>query len=148
MRQTNYDFIEILEVYYEIYLYKTDGLRRQCDLSRGYEVEKDGHWGYIVKGAQDYKGSVNLMSSKEDLLECGYFDTWKYCFSYGQSDEGQAVNYVLVDGKWKPYTECMRGKLESNWEDMVIVTESEEELPIKLGDYTLMEMRENAELFG
>lgn len=113
-----------------------------------YEVEKDEEWEYIVKGAQGYKGSVNLLASKEDLLECGYFNTWKYCFSCGQSDGGLAVNYVLVDGKWESYSECMRGKFESNWEDMVIVAESEEELPIRLSDYTLMEMRENADLFG
>lgn len=113
-----------------------------------YEVEKNKEWEYVVKGAQDYKGSVNLLASKEELLECGYFDTWKYCFSYEQSDGGLAINYVLVNGNWEPYSECMRGKFESNWEDMVIVVESEEKLPTKLSDYTLMEMRENAELFG
>lgn len=113
-----------------------------------YKVGKDKDFGYIVKGVQCYNGSVNLLASKEDLLKCGYFDTWKYCFSYEQSDGGLAVNYVLVDGKWEPYSECMRGKFKSNWEDMVIVAESENELPIKLSDYTLMEMRENAELFG
>lgn len=113
-----------------------------------YEVENDEDFGYIVKGAQGYKGSVNLLANKEDLLECGYFDTWKYCFSYEQSDVGLAVNYVLVDGKWEPYSECKKGKFESNWEDMVIVAESEEELPTKLSDYTLMEIRENMELFG
>lgn len=113
-----------------------------------YEVEKDEEWGCIVKKAQGYKGSVNLHVSKEDLLECGYFDTWKYCFSYEQSDGGLAINYVLVNGKWEPYSECMRGKFESNWEDMSIVAESEEKLPIKLSDYTLMEMRETWDLFG
>lgn len=112
------------------------------------KVRNDKDFGYIVKGVQCYNGSVNLLASKEDLLKCGYFDTWKYCFSYEQSDGGLAVNYVLVDGKWEPYSECMRGKLKSNWEDIVIVAESEEKLPTKLSDYTFMEMRENAELFG
>lgn len=113
-----------------------------------YEVEKHEECGCIVKEAQGYEGSVNLLASKEDLLECGYFDTWKYCFSYEQSDGGLAINYVLVNGKWEPYSECMRGKFESNWEDMDIIAESEDELPTRLSDYTLMEMRENAELFG
>lgn len=113
-----------------------------------YEVGDDKDFGYIVKGAQGYNGSVNLLANKEDLLECGYLNTWKYCFSCGQSDYGLAVNYVLVDGKWEPYSECMRGKFKSNWKDMVIVAESENELPIRLSDYTLMEMRENWDLFG
>lgn len=113
-----------------------------------YEVEKDKEWEYVVKGAQGYKGSVNLLASKEELLECGYFDTWKYCFSFEQSDGGIAVNYVLVNGNWEPYSECKRGKFESNWEDMAIIAESENELPTKLSDYTLMEMREHWDLFG
>lgn len=39
-----------------------------------YDVENDKDFGYIVKGAQGYNGSVNLLADKEDLLECGYFD--------------------------------------------------------------------------
>lgn len=114
-----------------------------------YELELDEEFGcFIVKKVQGHNGSVNLLAYKEDLLECGYFDTWKYCFSYGQSDGGLAINFVFVNGKWEPYSECMRGKFESKWEDMVIVAESEDELPIKLSDYTLMEVRENWDIFG
>ena len=57
------------------------------------------------------------------------------------------VNYVLVDGEWKAYSECWKGNGKSNWEDAILVAESEQELPFKYGEYKLMEMKENAELF-
>lgn len=114
-----------------------------------YEAELDEEFGYfIIKKTQGRDESANLLSFKDDLLKCGYFDTWKYCFSHGQSDGGLEINYVLVNGNWEPYSECMRGKFESNWEDMVIIAESEEKLPTRFSAYTLMEMRENWNLFG
>ena len=113
-----------------------------------YEVEQDDMFGFFcIKGAQGNR-DVNLFAEKEELLKCGFFDTWKYYFSYGQSDDGIDVNYVLVDGEWKAYSECWKGNGKSYWEDAVLVAESEHELPFKYGEYKLMEMKENAELFG
>lgn len=42
-----------------------------------YKVELDEELGcFIVKKAQGHNESVNLLAYKDELLECGYLDTW------------------------------------------------------------------------
>lgn len=99
-----------------------------------YEVQVKGD-DYIVVGAQGNNHDINLISSKEELLECGYFDTVKYWLSYMQSDGGLDVNYVLVDGKWLSYSEITNGKDICNWDDAKLIAESDVELPIRRSGY-------------
>lgn len=89
----------------------------------------------------NYRVGINKFpATKEELLDCGYFDTIKYWFSYMQSGNGFGfdVNYVLVDGKWLPYSEMIRGKGRCNWDDAELIAESDVGLPIKYGGYELI----------
>lgn len=99
-----------------------------------YEVKVKGD-DYIVVGAQGKNHDINLISTKEELLECGYLITYKYWLSYMQSDGGLDINYVLVDGKWQPYSEATHGKGVCNWDDAELIAESDVELPIKRAGY-------------
>lgn len=113
-----------------------------------YNVLKDDTYGFCLIDEQ-VKRNSNIFASREELLKCGFFDVWKYFFSYAQSDGGLAVNYVFVDGEWKPYSECSFGTAtQSNWDDAILVAESEEELPTRFSEYTIMEMEENTALFN
>ena len=88
-----------------------------------------------IQGEDCFVGVNKFHALKQELLSCGYFNTWKYWMSDAQSDGGHDVNYVLVNGEWLPYSELTTGKEVCNWGDAKLVVESAVELPIEYSGY-------------